>query len=58
MADTLTPSIDPVIGTAIEIPTKYWKAYSTAMDTFDRPPPPADPKDQEEQQDTNTYYDY
>jgi len=47
MADTLTPSIDPVIGTAIEVPTQYWKAYSTSMDTFDRPPPPASPEEQQ-----------
>jgi hypothetical protein len=56
MADTLTPSIDPVIGTAIEVPTTYWKAYTTTMDTFDRPPPPASTQDQEEQQDTGDYY--
>jgi len=57
MADALTPSIDPVIGTAIEVPTKYWKAYTTVMDTFDRPPPPASTEDQadQEQQDTGNY---
>jgi hypothetical protein len=49
MAD-LTPSIDPVIGTAIEVPTDYWKAYTTQKDVFDRPPPPADPEDQQNQQ--------
>lgn len=57
MADALTPSIDPVIGTAIEVPTQYWKAYTTQMDVFDRPPPPASPEDQadQEQQDTGNY---
>ena len=53
MADTppeLTPSIEPVIGTAIEVPTTYWKAYTTNKDVFDRPPPPADPADQQNQQ--------
>jgi hypothetical protein len=53
MADALTSSIEPVIGTAIEIPKDYWKAYSTKKDVFDRPPPPADTQSQQDQQATD-----
>lgn len=51
MADTpaINPALPPVIGSAIPVPTTYWKAYTTNMDVFDRPPPPADPADDQAQ---------
>ena len=43
----LTPSEKPEVADGIAVPN-MWKVYSTNKDVFDRPPPPADPQDQEQ----------